>query len=79
MGGLTMTIATIKSKSGKNLWDMNKEEIETAFAKATKQAQQELHAKGSPYIIGDVKGTYAVYPGGRKVFTPYKDKKNEGR
>ena len=74
-----MTTATVKPKTGKNLWDMNKEEMETAFAETTRQAQQELHAKGSPYIIGDAKGTYAVYPDGRRVFTPYKGEIHEGR
>jgi len=55
----------------KNIWDMSKEEIEAFFAEATKQAQDDLHANGLPYIVGGVSGTYEVYPGGKKVFTPY--------
>ncbi|MDR1943955.1 MAG: hypothetical protein LBQ19_03950 [Synergistaceae bacterium] len=53
--------------------------MEARLAKATKEAQEELHAKGSPYVIGDDKGTYAVYPDGRRVFTPYRSRGNEGR
>jgi hypothetical protein len=43
---------------------------EAALAEATRQARQELHTKGSPYFVGDTKGTYAVYPDGRRVFMP---------
>ena len=68
-----MTIVATKPKTEKSFWDMSKEEKEAALAKATRQAQLELHAKGSPYIIGDTKGTYAVYPDGERIFTPYKD------
>ena len=63
----------------KRLRDMTKEEMEAAFAEATKQAQDDLHENGLPYIIGDSKGTYAVYPDGKRVFTPYRHKVNEGR
>jgi hypothetical protein len=73
-----MITATAKPKTGKSLWDMDKEEKETAFAEATRKARQELHAKGSPYFIGDNKGTYAVYPNGERVFMPNKDITNEG-
>jgi hypothetical protein len=81
MKGMTaMATATVEPKTGqKNIWDMTKEDMETAFAQATRQAQQDLHSKGSPYIIGDAKGTYAVYPDGKKVFTPYGNRINEGR
>lgn len=50
---------------------MTKEEIEERLAKATKKAQEELHDRGRRYIIGDTKGTYAIYPDGKMVFTPY--------
>jgi hypothetical protein len=53
---------------------MTRDDMEAAFAKATERAQKELHAKGSPYIIGDADGTYAVYPDGRRIFTPYENK-----
>ena len=66
-----MVTATTKPKAGKSLWDMDKLEMETAFAKVTKQAQQELHANGSPYIIGDATGSYQVFPDGERIFTPY--------
>jgi len=71
-----MTTLTAKPKTGKSIWDMSKEDMEAAFAEATKQAQEEIHAKGFPYIIGDKSGTYEVYPDGKRVFTPYR-KNNE--
>jgi hypothetical protein len=65
----------------KSIWDMTKEEIEERMSKVAHKAQQEIHDKGLPYVIGDKdsKGMYAVYPDGRKVFTPYGSKTNEGR
>jgi hypothetical protein len=65
----------------KSIWDMTKEEIEERMSNATHKAQQEIHEKGHPYIIGDEdnKGVYAVYPDGKKVFTPYGNKTNEGK
>jgi hypothetical protein len=63
-GGQNMTTAAAKPKTGKSFWDMSKDEKETAFAKAARQARRELHAKGSPYFIGDSRGVYAVYPAG---------------
>jgi hypothetical protein len=75
-----MTTTTAEPKTAqKSIWDMTKDDMENAFSKATKQAQQELHSRGSPYIIGDAKGTYAVYPDGKRVFMPYRNKVNEGR
>jgi hypothetical protein len=68
-----MTTAAAKPKTEKSFWDMSKEEKEAAFAEATRQARQELHAKGSPYFIGDNRGVYAVYPDGKRVFMPNKD------
>ena len=73
-----MTTLTAKPKTGKSIWDMDKEETEAAFAEATKQAQEEIHAKGFPYVIGDKSGIYEVYPDGKRVFTPY-IKNNEAR
>jgi hypothetical protein len=65
----------------KSIWDMTKEEIEKRMSKVARKAQQEIHEKGHPYVIGDEdsKGRYAVYPDGRKVFTPYGNKTHEGR
>ena len=75
-----MTTATVNPKTGqKRFMDLTKEEVEAELAEATKQAREELHARGRPYIIGDKRGTYAVYPDGRRVFTPYRSKMNEGR
>ena len=79
-GDLNMTTETDKPKTDqKDFMDLTKEEKEAELAKATKRAQAELHAKGIPYIIGDTKGTYAVYPDGKRVFTPYREKVNAGR
>ena len=76
-----MTTAVAKPKvDQKRVMDMNKAEVEEYFAEATRQAQQEIHAKGLPYTIGDKTGMYAVFPNGRKVFTPYnKAEVNEGQ
>lgn len=75
-----MTTATANPKTGqKSFMDLTKEEMEIRLAKATKQAQKELHDKGLPYIIGDKKGTYAVFPDGERVFTPYGNQINEGQ
>ena len=65
----------------KSIWDMSKEEIDERMAKMARKAQQELHAKGLPYVIGtvDCSGKVFVYPDGRRVFTPYKEKMSEGR
>jgi hypothetical protein len=57
--------------SQKSFWDLAPEEMEARMAQATKKAQDNLHAQGLPYIIGDSKGTYAVYPDGQRIFTPY--------
>jgi len=65
------TIATKPNIVQKRFMDLTKEEMESELAIATKQARDDLHAHGLPYIIGDTKGTYAVYPDGRRVFTPY--------
>ena len=74
-----MTTAVAKPKAGqKRIMDMNKVEVEEYFAEATKQAQQEIHAKGLPYTIGDKNGIYAVFPNGRKVFTRYNNTENGG-
>ncbi|MDR3264679.1 MAG: hypothetical protein LBT15_01585 [Synergistaceae bacterium] len=70
-----MTTATARPTTDPiSIWDMTRDDMEAAFAKATERAQKELHAKGSPYIIGDADGTYAVYPDGRRIFTPYENK-----
>ena len=76
-----MTTLTAKPKIGqKRVMDMNKEEVEAYFAEATKQAQQEIHDKGFPYVIGNKYGIYHVYPDGKRVFTPYESLKNiDGR
>jgi hypothetical protein len=75
-----MPTAIIETKVGqKRFMDLTKEEMEADLAKATQQAQANLHAQGLPYIIGDTKGTYAVYSDGKRVFTPYRNKINEGR
>ena len=66
-----MTIITKSEAGQKRVMDMDKEEVEAFFAEATKQAQEELHAKGLPYIVGDRYGMYSVYPDGRRVYTPY--------
>ena len=65
----------------KSFWDMSKEEIEERMSKVARNAQQELHVKGLPYVIGtvDCSGKVFVYPDGRRVFTPYKSKTNEER
>ena len=65
-----MATVTAKNKTGKNLWEMTPEETEVAFAEVTRQARQDLHAKGSPYIIGNNNATYAVYSDGKRVLTP---------
>ena len=59
--------------SRKSFWDMSKEEKEERMSKVARKAQQEIHDKGFPYIIGDAKGNgmYAIYPDGRRVFKPY--------
>ena len=64
----------------KNLWDMSKEEIDERMAKMAHKAQQELHSKGLPYVIGtvDCSGKVFVYPDGKRVYTPYKEKMGEG-
>jgi hypothetical protein len=62
----------------KSFWDMNKEEKEAALAKATKQARDDLHAEGKPYHVGDARGTYAIYPDGKRVFFPNKPKNEDG-
>ena len=75
-----MTTATAKPITGqKSFMDLTKEEMEARLAKATEQAQKEIHAKGLPYIIGDKKGTYAVYPDGKRIFTPYGNEINDVR
>ena len=76
-----MTTVIAEQKTGqKRFMDLTKEEMEADLAKATTQAQAELHAKGLPYIIGDKFGIYTVYPGGKRVFTSYERlKNNEGR
>jgi hypothetical protein len=75
-----MTITIAKPQIGqKKFMDLTKEEMEGDLAKATRQAQANLHAQGLPYIIGDTKGTYAVYPDGKRIFTPYRNKINAGR
>jgi transcription initiation factor TFIIIB Brf1 subunit/transcription initiation factor TFIIB len=65
----------------KNFWNMSKEEKEERMSKVAHKAQQEIHDKGLPYIIGDAKGDgmYAIYPDGRKIFKPYNGKIDEGR
>ena len=68
----------IATTAQQSFMDLTKEEMEARLAKATKRAQEELHASGRPYIIGDTKGTYAVYPDGNRVFTPYRNNANEG-
>jgi hypothetical protein len=63
-------VATVE----KGIKNMTKEEAEAIFTRAVHRAQQELHANGQPYIIGDTQGTYAVYPDGRRSFKPYRNK-----
>ena len=76
---MTTVIAEPKTDQ-KRVMDMSKEEVEAFFAEATKQAQQEIHAKGLPYVIGDKFGIYNVYPDGKRVFTSYESlRNNEGR
>ncbi|MCL2469795.1 MAG: hypothetical protein FWF24_06170 [Alphaproteobacteria bacterium] len=53
------------------IFGKTKEEIEAWAAEATRKAQEEIHAKGLPYVIGDNRGMFKVYPDGRKVFVPY--------
>jgi hypothetical protein len=68
-----MPVVALETKTErKRFFDLTKEEMETSLAIATKQAQDELHAKGLPYAIGDSEGIYDVYPDGSRVFTPYK-------
>ena len=76
-----MATLTAKPKTEqKRVMDMNKAEVEAYFAEAVKQAQQEIHEKGYPYIIGDKSGIYSVYPDGKRVFTPYESLKHiDGR
>ena len=76
-----MTTLTAKPKTDqKRVMDMNKAEVEALFGEAVKQAQQEIHDKGYPYIIGDKSGIYEVYPDGKRVFTPYENlRNNDGR
>jgi hypothetical protein len=66
-----MATATLIEKTGKNLWDMTPEETEKAFVEVVRNSQQDLHAKGSPYIIGNNSGTYAVYADGKKILTSH--------
>ena len=76
-----MTTVIAGPKTGqKRFMDLTKEEMEAELAIATKQAQEEIHAKGLPYIIGDKSGIYNVYPDGKRVFTSYESlRNNEGR
>ena len=75
-----MTTTTVTPEAGrKSFMDLSKEEMEARLARATKKARKDLHDKGLPYIIGDMKGIYAVYPDGKRIFTPYSNKSNEGR
>jgi hypothetical protein len=69
-----------KPKTGrKSFMDLTKEEMEARLARATKQAQEDLHANGLPYIIGNVKGTYAVYPDGKRIFMPSRNTVDDER
>jgi len=69
-----MSIINAKTETDQqSFMDLTKEEMEADLAKATQQARDNLHASGQPYIVGDTKGIYAVYPDKRKVFTPYKN------
>ena len=73
------TIAARPETGQKRFMDLTKEEMEAELAEATQKARDNLHAQGLPYIIGDTKGTYAVYPDNRRVFTPYKNSGDDGR
>lgn len=53
------------------IWEnLTKQEKEQFFAEAVKEATDELHSKGLPYVIGAEGGIYEVYPDGSKIFTP---------
>ena len=65
---------TYNPRTVMSMFDMSKEEIEAVAAEATRKAQQELHANGHPYHVGARGGMDAVYPDGRRVFTPYSKK-----
>ena len=72
-----MTTLTAKPNTGqKRFMDLTKEEMEARLAKANRRAQNELHAKGLPYIIGNKFGIYSVYPDGKRVFTSYERLRN---
>ena len=72
-----MTTVAEPKKIIKDPMKMTKEEVEEFFSEATRRAQQRLHAKGIPYVIGDKDGMYEVYPDGKKIFTPYSKVKND--
>lgn len=47
-----------------------KEEREKMLGKATHAAIEKIHAAGMPSVHGDEKGTYNLYPDGRKEYLP---------
>ncbi|GHV40861.1 hypothetical protein FACS1894187_22150 [Synergistales bacterium] len=63
----------------KSFMDSTPEEMEERLAKTTQRARDNLHANGLPYVIGDDKGVYEVYPDGHRVFTPYRKREANER
>jgi hypothetical protein len=57
--------------------DLTDEQQAEGLALTTKRAQEELHAAGLPYVVGDKngEGCWKIYPDGSKVFIPYGDLK----
>ena len=57
-----------KERKVKDFFEMNKEEKETLFAQATREAIKRAHAAGRHTTHGDDKGVYQLYPDGHKVY-----------